>query len=145
MLSEVRNTDVYEEDTMTIGRTHAEIDPSLMLGFCAGTTVYSDRNPAPRNTYQAAMLKQAQSVNSLAFNERFDTTNNVLHYGQKPLVSTLVDRVYNKELPTGLNAIVAIMPWKYNQEDSIVLNRYSIERFHEMHTVKNLEGYSVSR
>ena len=130
MLSEgiVEYLDVYEEDTMTIGRTHAEIDPSLMLGFCAGTTVYSDRNPAPRNTYQAAMLKQAQSVNSLAFNERFDTTNNVLHYGQKPLVSTLVDRVYNKELPTGLNAIVAIMPWKYNQEDSIVLNRYSIDR-----------------
>ena len=39
------------------------------------------------------MLKQAQSV-SLAFQE-FDTTNNVLHYGQKPLVSTSVERVYD--------------------------------------------------
>jgi len=130
MLSEqvVEYLDVYEEYTMTIGKTHEEIDPSLMLGFCAATTPYSDRNPAPRNTYQAAMLKQAQSVNSVTFLDRFDTTNNILHYGQKPLVSTLVDRVYNNELPTGLNAIVAIMPWKYNQEDSIVINRYSIDR-----------------
>ena len=109
MLSDevVEYLDVYEESTMTIGKTHEEINPSLMLGFCAATTPYSDRNPAPRNTYQAAMLKQAQSVNSVAFLDRFDTTNNVLHYGQKPLVSTLVDRVYNNELPTGLNAIVA--------------------------------------
>ena len=130
MLSEgiVEYLDVYEEDTMLIGETHEEIDPSLMLGYCVATTPYSDRNPAPRNTYQASMLKQAQSVNSLAFLDRFDTTNNVLHYGQKPLVTTKVERAYKKELPTGCNAIVAIMSWKYNQEDSIVMNRYAIDR-----------------
>lgn len=130
MLSEgiVEYLDVYEEDTMLIGKTHEEIDPSLMLGYCVATTPYSDRNPAPRNTYQAAMLKQAQSVNSLAFLDRFDTTNNVLHYGQKPLVSTKVERAYQKELPTGCNAIVAIMAYKYNQEDSIIMNRYAIDR-----------------
>lgn len=130
MLSEgvVEYLDVYEEDTMHVGTTHKEIDPSLMMGFCAATTPYSDRNPGPRNTYQAAMLKQAQSVNSLAFKDRFDTTTNVLHYGQKPLVSTEAERVYNHGLPTGMNAIVAIMSWKYNQEDSIIMNRYSIDR-----------------
>jgi DNA-directed RNA polymerase beta subunit len=31
-------------------------------------------------------------------------------------------------LPTGINAVVAIMPFKYNQEDSIIMNRYSIDR-----------------
>ena len=130
MLSEgiIEYLDVYEEDTMLIGQTHEEIDPSLMLGYCVATTPYSDRNPAPRNTYQAAMLKQAQSVNSVAFLDRFDTTNNVLHYGQKPLVTTKVERAYKKELPTGCNVIVAIMSWKYNQEDSIIMNRYAIDR-----------------
>jgi DNA-directed RNA polymerase II subunit RPB2 len=130
MLSEgiVEYLDVYEEDTIHVGTTHEEIDPSLMLGFCVGTTPYSDRNPAPRNTYQAAMLKQAQSVNSIGFLDRFDTTTNVLHYGQKPLVSTEVERVYPHALPTGINAIVAIMPFEYNQEDSIVVNRYSVDR-----------------
>lgn len=130
MLSEgiIEYLDVYEEDTMLIGTTHEEIDPSLMLGYCVATTPYSDRNPAPRNTYQAAMLKQAQSVNSLAFLDRFDTTNNVLNYGQRPLVTTKVERAYQKELPTGCNVIVAIMAYKYNQEDSIVMNRYAIDR-----------------
>lgn len=130
MLSEgiVEYLDVYEEDTALIGETHEEIDPSLMLGYCVATTPYCDRNPAPRNTYQAAMLKQAQSVNSLAFLDRFDTTNNVLHYGQKPLVTTKVERAYKKELPTGCNAIVAIMAYKYNQEDSVIMNRYAVDR-----------------
>ena len=130
MLSEgaVEYLDVYEENSMTIGKTHAEINPSLMLGFCAGITPYSDRNPGPRNTYQAAMVKQAQSVNSLNFQSRMDTTTNVLHYGQKPLVSTNVERAYNHALPTGQNAIVAFMCFKYNQEDSICMNRYAIDR-----------------
>ena len=131
MLSEgiVEYLDVYEEDTIHVGTTHEEIDPTLMLGFCAGLTPYSNCNPGPRNTYQAAMIKQAQSVNSLRFKERFDTTNNVLHYGQTPLVSTKVERVYDHGMGlTGQNAIVAIMPFKYNQEDSIIMNKSSIER-----------------
>ena len=131
MISEgiVEYLDVYEEDTILVGETHEEIDPILMLGFCAGLTPYSNCNPGPRNTYQAAMIKQAQSVNSVAFNDRFDTTNNVLHYGQTPLVTTSVERVYNHGMGlTGQNAIVAIMPFKYNQEDSIIMNKSSIER-----------------
>ena len=99
-----------------------------MMGFCAGVgIVYPDRNPAPRNTYQIAMLKQAQSIPSLNFLQRFDTTMNVLHYGQKPIVSTAMDRVYNYDVPVGQNAIVAIMPFKYNQEDSLIFNRSSID------------------
>ena len=38
------------------------------------------------------------------------------------------DLQYKKELPTGCNAIVAIMAYKYNQEDSVIMNRYSIDR-----------------
>ena len=36
--------------------------------------------------------------------------------------------MYDHALPTGQNAIVAIMPFEYNQEDSIIMNRYSIDR-----------------
>jgi len=130
MLSQgiVEYLDVYEEYSMLIGTTHAEIDPSLMLGFCAATIPYSDHNPAPRNTYQIAMLKQAQSVNTTVFAQRLDTTNHVLHYGQKALVSTRVERAYRHNLPTGQNCIVAIMAYKYNQEDSIILNQASVDR-----------------
>ena len=120
--------DVYEEDMITIGDTHEELDPTLLMGLCAATIPYSNHNPAPRNTYQAAMMKQAQSVPSLDFQERWDTTSNIIHYGQKPLVTTAVERAYDYNLPMGQNCIVAIMPAEYNQEDSTIWNQGSIDR-----------------
>jgi len=120
--------DVYEEDTIVIGETHEELDPSIMMGLCASTIPYSNHNPAPRNTYQAAMMKQAQSVPTLDYRDRWDTTSNVLHYGQEPLVTTVVERAYNFNLPMGQNCIVAIMPAEYNQEDSTIWNQGSIDR-----------------
>jgi|TARA_B110001452_G_scaffold267564_1_gene278095 DNA-directed RNA polymerase II subunit RPB2 len=120
--------DVYEEDTLVIGETHEELDPTLLMGLCAATIPYSNHNPAPRNTYQAAMMKQAQSVPTLDFADRWDTTSNVIHYGQKPLVTTGVERAYGYELPMGQNCIVAIMPAEYNQEDSTIWNQSSIDR-----------------
>jgi len=120
--------DVYEEDMITIGDTHEELDPTLLMGLCAATIPYSNHNPAPRNTYQAAMMKQAQSVPTLDFQDRWDTTSNVIHYGQKPLVTTAVERAYGYHLPMGQNCIVAIMPAEYNQEDSTIWNQASIDR-----------------
>lgn len=120
--------DVYEEDMIIIGDTHEELDPTLLMGLCAATIPYSNHNPAPRNTYQAAMMKQAQSVPTLDFQDRWDTTSNVIHYGQKPLVTTGVERAYKYNLPMGQNCIVAIMPAEYNQEDSTIWNKASIDR-----------------
>jgi len=120
--------DVYEEDMIVIGETHEELDPTLLMGLCAATIPYSNHNPAPRNTYQAAMMKQAQSVPTLDFADRWDTTSNVIHYGQTPLVTTGVERAYGYNLPMGQNCIVAIMPAEYNQEDSTIWNQGSIDR-----------------
>ena len=130
MLSQgcVEYLDVYEEDTIVVGETHAEIDEAMMMGLCGGTIPYSDRNPGPRLCYQAAMMKQAQGLHALNFYERFDTTTNVIHYGQRPIASTSMERAYNFDPPMGQNAIVAIMPFEYNQEDSIIMNKGSIDR-----------------
>ena len=95
---------------ITKRHTHCEISNAMMNGLCAATIPFSDRNPGTRNTYQCAMAKQAQGVNASNFQLRMDTTTNIMWYGQKPLVTTDLANEYGvHELPTGTNAIVAIM------------------------------------
>lgn len=110
--------------------THMEIDPSLILGVLAGSIPFSDHNQAPRNAYQSAMCKQAIGIYTATYRKRFDTLGHVLYYPQKPLIYTRVgDLINHDKLPSGMNVIVAIATYTgYNQEDSVILNKSSVDR-----------------
>jgi hypothetical protein len=77
-----------------------------------------------------AMGKQALGVYASNFNKRIDTMGNILNYAQKPLVYTKLSKyTYSNELPSGTNAIVAIMTHTgFNQEDSVMINQSALDR-----------------
>jgi DNA-directed RNA polymerase II subunit RPB2 len=112
------------------GYTHAEIHPCVILGSIASTIPFPDHNQSPRNAYQCAMGKQAMGLFAQNYKERFDALAHLLMYPNIPLVSPRMSKHYGAySMPSGRNIVVAIMTYTgYNQEDSIMINRGSLDR-----------------
>lgn len=106
-----------------------EIDPSCIMGLVAGQIVFSNHTQSPRVCYMSNMIKQAIGVLP-ALGKVTDSTHYSLDYVQKPLNTTrLADIIQSNDCPNGINAIVAIACYTgYNQEDSVILNKGSIDR-----------------
>lgn len=110
--------------------THREINPTVIVSYVISSIPYSNCNQAPRILYAGAQGKQAASTFATSFNHRMDTAAHVIYYPQKPLVSVFFNKITNIEyMPSGQNFITAIACFTgYNQEDSIMINGYSLDR-----------------
>jgi DNA-directed RNA polymerase subunit B len=115
---------------LTPHHTHMEIAPYTMLGICTAIIPYPEHNQSPRNSYEAAMAKQALGMYSTNYFNRVDTQFHVLHYPQLPLVKTKPMDVlgyYNR--PPGQNYVVAVISFGgYNMEDALIFNKASVQR-----------------
>tara|TARA_B100001063_G_scaffold247173_1_gene290949 strand:- start:1607 stop:5191 length:3585 start_codon:yes stop_codon:yes gene_type:complete len=110
--------------------THSEIHPSTIFGLLASCIPFPDHNQSPRNTYQCAMGKQAMGTYATNYSNRMDKTSYILSYPMRPLVDTrLMNFVNLSQIPAGNMVIVAIGSYSgYNQEDSIIFNKGSLDR-----------------
>ena len=77
-----------------------------------------------------AQGKQAMGVYTTNYHDRMDKTAYVLNYPTRPLVDTrIMNMIKLNNIPSGTNIIVAIMTHTgYNQEDSLLFNKGSLDR-----------------
>jgi DNA-directed RNA polymerase II subunit RPB2 len=121
---------LHENSNEIYKYTHCEIHPSTIFGVLASCIPFPEHNQSPRNTYQCAQAKQAMGMYVTNFDTRMDKTAYVLSNPARPLVDTrIMDMIHINKIPSGFNAIVAIMSHTgYNQEDSLLFNKGSIDR-----------------
>jgi len=131
--------DAEEEENLYIALSHDEVKPEhthmeitvyTILGICASLIPYAEHNQSPRNSYEAAMAKQALGIHSTNFLLRVDSRSHILHYPQKPLVDTRPMDIIGYDLrPSGQNCVVAVVSFEgYNMEDALIFNKASVER-----------------
>jgi DNA-directed RNA polymerase II subunit RPB2 len=110
--------------------THCEIHASTIFGVVASCIPFPDHNQAPRNTYQSAMCKQSMGIYATNYDQRMDKTAYILNYPSRPLVDTRIMNIIRlNKIPSGCQIHVAIMTHTgYNQEDSVLINKGSIDR-----------------
>lgn len=131
--------DCYESNSLYIAmnekditkyHSHLEIHPCLCVSMYTNTIPFANHNQAPRNVFSGQQGKQALGIYSTSFNHRIDTASYLLHYPQRGLVTTKMAKyAYKNNMPNGENLIVAIATYTgYNQEDSIIVNKSSIQR-----------------
>nr|CAD1830283.1 unnamed protein product [Ananas comosus var. bracteatus] len=124
--------------------SHSELELSFLMGLSCGIIPFANHNFARRVLYQSEKhSQQAIGFSTTNPNIRVDTLSHQLYYPQRPLFKTVIadclgrtdyspgrkDDVARPEYFNGQNAIVAVNVHQgYNQEDSLVMNRTSLER-----------------
>lgn len=106
-----------------------EIHPSVLVGGIIANMPFCNTNQGPRLMFQYAQGKQAMGIYNTAYRSRTDISY-ILYHPQCPLVNTRTAKyTYGDILPSGENVMVAIACYSgYNQEDSLIFNRTSLER-----------------
>jgi DNA-directed RNA polymerase II subunit RPB2 len=137
----IKPKDLIDINNKLVKYTHCEIHPSTIFGVLASCIPFPEYNQSPRNTYQCAQGKQAMGVYVTNYENRMDKTSYILNYPMRPLVDTrIMDLINLNKIPSGSQLIVAIMTHTgYNQEDSLLINKGSVDRGMALVTVYNTE------
>ncbi|WVZ94879.1 LOW QUALITY PROTEIN: hypothetical protein U9M48_040715, partial [Paspalum notatum var. saurae] len=140
----IRHMFAKEKEERSFDYTHCELDPSFLLGLSCSLVPFANHDNARRVLMQAEKISQ-QSIgySPTNYHSRLDTLSHQIFYPQRPLFKTMVGDCLGKadysfgmkddfsrpEYFNGQNAIVSVNVHQgFNQEDSLVFNRASLER-----------------
>jgi DNA-directed RNA polymerase subunit B len=120
----------YTEEELTKEHTHMEITPGSISGLATALVPFGNYNQPSRLIIGSKNQKQALGFYAANYLLRMDMDANVLHYPQRPIVTTKINEVVDyDDHPAGQNMVVAIMCYDgYNMEDGVILNKGSVER-----------------
>jgi len=120
----------FEESELTNEHTHMEIHPLAIMGLTASLVPYANFVQASRLNSGSKTQKQALGFYASNYLVRMDTDVNLLHNPHMPLVESIMHDISDfKEHPAGQNLTVAVMSYDgYNMEDSLILNKGSVDR-----------------
>jgi DNA-directed RNA polymerase beta subunit len=104
--------------------THCDIDQAIM-GLVTLASPLANHSSTARITMYTNHRKQSAGWFALNWPFRIDKNTTLQYYGENPVVTCFGDSLNN---PNGHNCIVALMLYEgQNQEDSITLNRSSVD------------------
>ena len=110
--------------------THLEISPVSILGLTTSLVPYANFGQSSRLNRGSKTQKQSLGLYAMNYLLRLDTDINILQYPQRPIVGTFMHKLVNFDKhPSGQNITIALMSYDgYNMEDSLIINKGSIER-----------------
>src|SRR3989338_5777827 len=119
-----------DENELEKDHTHLEIGAITLLGICTSLIPYSNFGSLSRLIRGSKIQKQSLGLYASNFLLRMDTDVNVLHYPQRPIVKSFMGEIFDYDShPCGQNITIAVMSYEgYNMDDSIILNKASVER-----------------
>lgn len=131
--------DADEEENAYIGlsdneldkeHSHVEINPLTIMGLPSSMIPFAEYNRGDRVNFGAKMSGQSLGLYASNYLLRVDTKSNMLSYPQMPLVSTDAYPILGIDRhPAGQNVVIALLcHGGYNMEDSVMVNKASIER-----------------
>ena len=108
---------------------YLEIDPYFALALSGTTQPDAAMNPVPRVMYYGLMSHQPMGLPLTTIMLKQETEVKVLHYSQKPLISTdTINAIGLDQLGYGINVTVFVMSYHGTDEDATIWKKEFFER-----------------
>lgn len=124
-----KQLEAYKNKKQRNRYSHCLLDGSVILGVATSLILLPNHNQAPRNSYQANMLKQALSHFGMMIPSRLNSNKmRMLLFANRPIMSSIYSYVIGTEIyPFTQMANVAFIAAPYTEEDGLIMMKEAQE------------------